>query len=974
MKSVQDPSKEKTTATTFSCLSYTVIMQLQTLGGLHLSSSGFSRSKPLLLLCYLAIEGSQPRRLLADLFFFGSKNPRDALSTSYRRLKKINENLVTTDADHLKTSIHCDTNELLKELDAKNYQEALAMYRGSFLTGLDLYLGEELEEWVFVTREYIATRVRQAQFSLSETQLSKGQISKAAKLAENALGLDGAAELEPDDYARAYRILSFTKNPKAAALKTEAEAFGIALSDNDPINASAEAVRVPNNVLLPSRSFVGRDPERLEIAHLLAEPHVRLLTLHGPGGVGKSSLATQAALEQIQEARFKDGVFFVALDTLTKGNQIPLAIASAFGIHLDGKTEPSEQLETHLRNLHVLVVLDNYEHLIDHAMFVSELIEASSSLKIIVTSRERLNLAEEHVLPLKGLSLPANDSNIESAMYSDALLLLVERAKKTKLDFELTPDLFPQAVKLCKLLEGLPLGIELAMSWLKLMPLTDILAELEKNLDFLESPARNAIKRHQSIRAVFENSWALLSAKEQLVLRKLAVFKGGFRREAASSIANATLATLAGLVDKSLIRVSPSGRYSMHALLYQFSHEKLSEVTTFQEEIQHLHLVYYRTFIQKASVQLRSAEQALWLSRIEEEYDNLSNILAFGLQHDAQAGLDVATSLGSFWEMRGRFIEGRHWLKQYLAHTEQLPSQTPVHAKALNNAAWLAFLQADYDEAVLLDKKSLAISESLNDKQGIANALTGLGVYLSDQGDHASAQEYFENCLAINQELKDQKGIASLMNNLGIVHSHLANYEMAEDYHKQSLLIRKQLGDERGVGFTLNNLGLLAYIQADFQSAKTYFSEGLELKQSLEDRHGIAAALDNLGAIEAELGRYEKARSHFSEAMKLMFEMGDKRGVAHCLQNVASLQAFERDNELAAFLWGAAENLREDIGIQLSVQASSKSSQTQLMKTRKALGESLFLSAWNKGKKISFEEAVSYALDKTRVTSLPPQT
>ncbi len=953
-------------------------MRLQTLGGLSLTNSSFTRAKPLLLLSYLAIEGPQTRRQLADLFFFEAKNPRDALSTTFRRLKSLSEDLIKADADELATTISCDAKELLEAVDQTKYELAQGIYQGTFLKGLDLSLGEELEDWVLLTREYLAARVRETQLRLSESLIKQGSLNKAALLTEQALNLEGATELEPDDYARAYSILALAKSPKAKLLKAEAETFGIHLQK--PVKAtlhgsSAEKpFALPHNLSAPTSSFVGRDPELVEMATLLAEPHVRLITLHGPGGIGKSRLALQIALDQLHEEKFKDGIYFVPLDALTASEQIPIAIASAIGLSLDAKQEPLEQIARFLKHSEILLILDNYEHLIKEVSIVAKLIQACPKLILVVTSRERLNLNEEHVFSLKGLSLASEAEVYEKAIYRDALQLLSQRAKRVKLDFELTPELFPAAVKLCELLEGSPLGIELAIAWIRLLPLSEILTEVEKNLDFLESSAKNVSSRHKSLRAVFENSWRLLLLKEQFVLQKLAVFRGGFRREAASSIAGATLAILANLVDKSLIKVLPEGRYSSHVLLHHFSFEKLAEQAENQRSAQLAHAGYYRDFAKKADAFLRGSDQEFWLSRLEEEYDNLAAALTFCLEAQAlDLGLSLVASLGSFWEMRGRFLEGRTWCKRYLQNSASLP-RTKTRAKVLSNAAWLAFLQGDYREANLLQKESLNISEELNDQQGMGNAFTGLGIFSSDQGDYLSARLYFEKSLAISKVLADQQGIAALLNNLGILHSHLADYALAEDYHKQSLALRKLLGDKRGVGFALNNLGSLAHLQTDFKAAQSFYAEGLEIKQALGDTHGVAGALDNLGIISTELGDFVKAKAYFAKAIKLMLELGDKRGVSNCLQNLGSLRAFEGLPQEAATLWGAAEALRENRGIPHHAHDLSRQVNEKISAVRELLGKDRFNHIWREGKKLDLEEAVSYALAEEKTYEILPES
>ncbi len=324
-------------------------MRLTTLGGLTLEGSEFQQPLPLLLVTYLALEGPQARRVLAELFWPDAKDPRDSLGSALRLMKRAVTGSVEADRSRAYSELPCDARELLTLLDAGDSEAAVALYQGSFLEGLDLTLGEELEEWVHATREYLAHRVRTALIQVGEQEASQGQPTEAAQPAERAYLLRGAPEPDPEDFQRLYTLLQAGGSPIAAEVKREAESFGIPLTthleEQEPAEqATTEETSAQHNLPTRSTSFVGRDPELLEIAKLLSNSECRLLTVHGPGGVGKSRLALQVAREQLQDGAFKDGVFFVALDALTNPELIPGSIAEALGIDLQGKEDPLTNL------------------------------------------------------------------------------------------------------------------------------------------------------------------------------------------------------------------------------------------------------------------------------------------------------------------------------------------------------------------------------------------------------------------------------------------------------------------------------------------------------------------------------------------------------------------------------------------------------------------------------------------------------
>src|SRR5258708_3509682 len=401
--------------------------------------------------------------------------------------------------------------------------------------------------------------------------------------------------------------------------------------------------------------FVGREIELVEIAKRLADPDCRLLTLVGPGGIGKTHLALQAAEQQI--TNFAHGVHFVALAPASLPGLLASAIAGALETSFYGPETPDIQLLNFLRGKNMLLVLDNFEHLLAATGLLVRLLADVPQLKIFVTSRERLNLTEEWVLPIQGLPFPGKDEANTVETY-DAVQLFVQRAQRVQPGFSLADDP-ASVVTICQLVEGMPLALELAATWLRSVSCREIARQIERNLDFLATPLRDVPERHQSLRAVFDHSWSLLVEDEQRVLAVLSVFRGGFDLEAAEQVAAASPSILAGLVDKSLIRLQSSGRYDLHERLRQYVLGKLAE----DDEMiaTRRHFEFFLNLATQAEPQIYGPAHEVWVDRLEMERDNLRVALDWSTRQETDAGLRLAVALGRFWDATDYWTEGYQW-------------------------------------------------------------------------------------------------------------------------------------------------------------------------------------------------------------------------------------------------------------------------------------------------------------------------
>ncbi len=909
--------------------SYNEPVKLQTLGGLALQGSSLRRPKPLLLLTYLVLEGAKDRHHLAELFWPDAAEPLNSLRVALAQLRAAAPGALEDGEGGLGAKVEADAERLLRALDANDSAKATDLYRGAFLSGFYLAgLGSELEEWVYSTREFLGGRVREEWLELAERDAAVGDFRAAVRRAETALGLPGVPPPELEGWERLYRLLVAGSSAKASELQREAQGYGVALSftrDEARQQLCPRAEIDPGGKLTPhnlpgrATSFIGRDLELIEFAKLLADPGTRLITLVGVGGVGKTRLAIQAAYGEVYRGRFTGGVYFVALDALSNPSLVPTEIAGVLGFSLPGSGEPLVELTQALVGRHLLLLLDNYEHLIAGVRALTALLQACPMIKLLVTSRERLNLEGEQLFQAEGLPLPDKSLTPNEADYQDAVQLFMQRAKRVKLDFTLDKKTLPHVLTVCRLLEGSPLGIELAAAWLRLIPKVEIAAEIERGSDFLVARTHGVADRHRSLRATFEHSWQLLTPREQEVLGRLSVFVGGFTREAASRVAGASIPLLASLVDKSLLRVLEGGRYDRHPLIYGYTREKLAARPEHEATVRATHAGYFLGLAEANEARHRGEEQVGWLRRLEDEHDNLRAALAWTLAGgDLETGLRLAAALYHFWYYRSHPVEGGRWLDRALEVSRVREAWRPLRSRLLSATGVLAGVRGDNGRAVALFRERLALARDLGDLKGQAAALNSLGIMTWEQQDYSQAQTLLE----------------------------------------ASMALRRELGQPELMAPVLNNLGLVALAQGKLSEAAGFLEEELALCRKLGDEMGIAAALSNLGATVLDAGNATRAGTLFEEALPHYRNLGDQDGLAHCLEGFAAVAASQGHAEAAAKLCGAADALRETAGVPLNDGDASRR-ERRLAPAKDALGEAGFAAAQVEGRTLTLEEALA---------------
>ncbi len=686
----------------------------------------------------------------------------------------------------------------------------------------------------------------------------------------------------------------------------------------------------PNNLPIQLTSFIGREQEMAEIIRLL--PGTCLLTLTGSGGCGKTRLAVKVAVSLLD--KFEDGVWFVDLSALSDPALVAQTVASALSVPEQLGRALAEVLVSYLHSKSLLLVLDNCEHLVvSCAHLAEELLRACPSLRILATSREPLTIGGEVSFRVPSLSLPDPESAVsaEHLMRYEAVQLFVARVKVVQPEFELTSRNAPAVARISRRLDGIPLAIELAAPRVTVLTVEQIAERLEDLFRLLTGGSRTALPRQRTLRATMDWSYALLSEKERVLLRRLSVFAGGWTLDAAEAVCaqegieeQEVLDLLGHLVDKSLVLVDGRDsvpRYRQLETVRQYSRDLLL-ASGESSAVRRQHLEWFMTLAEQAEPQLLGAGQAVWLDRLELEHDNLRAALEWSLEsEDVDAGVRLAGAVWRFWFVRGHLAEGRRWLEGVLKASGAAP--TAPRAKALKAAGNLVSAgQGDYASGRAFYEESLAIWRQLGNREGIATLLGNLGFVAYCQGDDASGHAFYEESLAIRREVGDKWGIALSLNNLGSVACRKGNYEKANVLFKESLALWQELGDQQNIAMVLTGLGLAACGQGDYALARAFLRDGLAIRRSVRASLSIPESIEGL----------------------------------------AGLAVARRDEKRAANLFGAAEALRDRIGAPLPYPDRAWYDR-QVTATRARLGDDAFAAAWAEGRAMTQEEAINEAAE-----------
>jgi predicted ATPase len=577
-----------------------------------------------------------------------------------------------------------------------------------------------------------------------------------------------------------------------------------------------------------------------------------------------------------------------------------------------------------------LLVLDNFEQLVGGAGLLATIVQRAPAVKLLVTSRERLHLRGEWLLDMRGLSYPRSAEPGEAIADYSAVQLFLETATRLQATFALSEEDTPHLVRICQQVEGMPLALELAAAWVRVLSCREIAREIEQSLAFLASSQPDIAPRHRSMMAVFDYSWRGLSPEEQGVFRSLAVFRGGFTREATMQVAGATLPLLATLIDKSMLQRRSAGRYELHELLRQYAAEKLAEAGE-TEQVCSRHLAFFLKLVETAEPKLQGVDQVKWLERLDSEIGKLRAALAWSLAgNEAEHGLRLAATLGHYWFIRGYFNkEGIAWLERVLSETDST-KQPAVRAQAFRCLGFLNLTAHgdDFSAARSAFEQSLALFRAVEDWDGIGWSLKYLGDIAGIQGDDAAMRSF--------------------------------NIE-ARSAFENALVILHEQGDTWRAAWVLNILGEIARVENDYAAARSYYEESLVIRQELGDQRGIAASISNLGYVVQYQGDVRQAATFFKESLIIFRKLGAKRPMISSLADLGGVAGSTKQPAQAARLFGAAEALNEAHGTRFDYPDQVEHDRN-IAAVRAQLDEATFAAAWAEGRAMTIEEAVDYAL------------
>jgi predicted ATPase/DNA-binding SARP family transcriptional activator len=884
--------------------------------------------KPLALLALLILRRNEPvptELLIEDLW--GDKAPATAANTLQvyvSQLRKIVGDRLTREGSAYRLRVDPG------ELDAERFEQLAdegdaALRRRSFREAAEL-LGEALALW----RGPALADLRYESFAQGETaRLDELRLVANENRIEADLGLGRhdqvigelealIAEQPLRERLRSLNMLALYRAGRQAdaleayqaARQTLLDELGLEPGPDlreleQAILRQDEALsRRPlpqSNVPVPASTLVGRRRELEEVTTTLRGP-TRVLTLTGPGGSGKTRLAIEAANMLAEE--LADGAFFVALDAIRDPALILPTIAEAVAVRESGDKSLTESLAERLSGRQALLVIDNFEQLAEAAPALSEILEAAPGLSFLVTSRSALRVSGEQEYPLDPLDL------------EDAVALFVERAKGADPRFSLTDENTAAVEEICGRLDGLPLAVELAAARTKLLPPDAMLALLDESLDLLSRGARDLPERHRALRQTVAWSYDLLGPDEKTLFAQLSVFGGGFTLESAVAVCDASLDGVATLLDDSLLeRDGP--RFKMLETIREYARERLAA----EQEPDAVRRRHARHFLKLAESD-PVPEQAAWLARMDAERDNFREALAWSLDtREASLGLRLAAALWEFWWVRGYLAEGRGWLHEAL--TRGRSAAPELRARALHAAGSLATRQGDYEAAPALFEESLAIWEELDDAAGTARSLLSMGTVAAEQGDQEQAIELSERAA----ELYDESG------------------------------------DQRGHALAISNIGGIALERGEYAKAASLSEQAYGLFETLEDSEGMAFVLVNQGFAALSQDQHDRAIELLRQALRRLAELEFRDVIGYCFEGLAAVLAFTKRPEEAARLLGAAEALRESLGVGLAPAEQTTHDET-VEAVRGALDEERFTGAWRQGREMPLDDAIAYALEE----------
>jgi predicted ATPase/class 3 adenylate cyclase len=720
-----------------------------------------------------------------------------------------------------------------------------------------------------------------------------------------------------------------------------------------------------NNLPAQPSALVGREREISEVCGRMREPGIRLLTLTGPGGTGKTRLGLQAAADLLDEHR--DGVFFVALADINDTALVPTAMAGPLGVVESAELPLEDVLKEYLGRRELLLVLDNFEQVLDAVPLVGKLLSACPKLKVLATSRATLRLNGEQEYPVPPLTLPdpGRLPPVEMLERYEAVRLFAERARAVKPGFVLDGDA-PAVAEICARLDGLPLAIELAAARTRLLPPKAMLKRLGDRLKFLTGGARDLPGRQRTLRGAIDWSHDLLDEEDRHLFRRMSVFSGGRTLEAMEAICDAegdldVLAAVESLLEKSLLRQEEGSedepRFVMLETIHEYAREKLEDSGE-AVQTRRLHAEYFLALAEEAEPEFVGPDQIAWMDRIEAEHDNMRAALSWCMERREEWALRLAGALEVFWIARCHFSEGRRWSEEALTKVEEV---SPARAKVLQGSGFMAYREGDYEKARQSLEQSLALCRQSGDMKGEARSLCFLGEMATDLHDLKRASGLLAQSASISRRLGDEPDLAYTMNNLGALALYRGDLVEANTTLEEAMVLARDAGHVMTLALCKNNLGVCAMVDRDYETAQALMEEVKELLWAVKDRSSYAILLHNLGLLALLRRDLDRAADLCAQSIGKAVDLLDRLGVACDLDVLAAVAGEQGDIPRAVRLWGAAEALRDAIGAaQPGDEAALLGPFVEAAKIR--LEETAWDVAWAEGVAMDQDEAVAYAL------------
>lgn len=935
-------------------------LQIRLLGGLRLTLESvpltdFVSSKAPALLAYLAVNRRpHPREALAALLWGelsdadAKNNLRQALSNMRRLLNS--HLLITRDSVAFNTAAPYTLDveafeQLLTGSPARppsaidHLQSAVALYGGDFLAGFVVRDAPEFEEWMLAQRSRLRELALHALHTLTQHRLSRGDSAGAIDAAARLLGIDSWRE-----EAHRQLMLALARSGQRSAALAQYETCRKILEKELGVKPSVETtalyerIRAAGDSLrhtlpAPSAPLIGRDKELDEALTRLRDPHCRVLTFTGLGGSGKTRLA-QAAASELQSA-FLNGACFASLTNVTAPEQLPLAVAGALRLPVSGAAA-AEQLLAYLAEKELLLVLDNFEQLAgsDSGLnFLVSILDRAPEVKLLVTSRERLNMQSEWLFEIKPLS--GDDAAAVFRHYA---------ARVASPATMLSDEALPAIRRACELAGRLPLAVALAAAWTRVMSCEEIALALEKDMALLSSTMRDAPERHRSMAAVFDHSWRLLAPEEAQALAALSVFRSPFTAEAAQSVAGASSTILSALLDKSWLQRASSQRFELHELVRQYARAKLAQPDSVLER----HCSYFTEAQAAREAFVRSARQMEAFTAMRIEADDI-RLMWQTAMHRRRAEVLDKTLHSMFWmiDVTGRHAEGLQLFTEAARCLEDEPGSEPIRARLLARQGALARLVSDYAQAEALLTQAEALSHAAGDIANQAYALRLLGFFPLVRGEFETGRVRLEESVRLYRVINDLPRMADALISLGIAESRLGHFEQAAHLYQEAADILSEAGDEIGLAVAHDNLGDAAYYASNLARALTHYRAAADIQRRYDDRRDLAVSLNNIAKVLNELEQWDAALHAAQESADLFRERGSRDGLMNALQAQAgallgmgdAAQALHSFNEAVA------------IGLQLDARADVLALLVFGAKLLRALGLSeqaarLLISIW----------------------------